>query len=360
MRPRTEPLALSTPHRTLLEQWTRTRSGRHDLAFRATIILAAADGMNDLQIAKRWRTSRPTVAKWLGRFRARGPDGLHDEVRSGRPRSVDDQQVAEIINCTLHSQPTDATQWSNRSMAEKGTVSRETVRRIWRAFGLQPHRSDTFKLSNDPLFVEKVRDVCGLYLNPPDHALVLCVDEKSQIQALERTQRLLPVQMGQCERRTHDYRRHGIASLFAALDIATGTVIGKCYRQHRHQEFLRFLRHIDREIPPVLDVHLILDNYGTHKHPRVRGWLARHPRYHLHFTPTSASWMNQVERWFATLTRKQIRRGSFSSVRDLMIKIRRYLELYNSNPRPFVWKKSADEIFATIYAMCKDVSVSPH
>lgn len=360
MRRRNEPLVLTAPHRELLQQWTRTRSGRHDLAFRARIVLAAADGVNDCQIASRFRTTRPTVGKWLGRFRARGPAGLHDEVRSGRPRTVRDQQVAEIINRTLHGRPADATHWSTRSMAEAVPVSREAVRRVWRAFGLKPHRSETFKLSNDPLFVEKVRDICGLYLNPPDNALVLCVDEKSQIQALERTQRLLPMQLGQCERRTHDYWRHGIASLFAALDVSSGAVIGECYRQHRHQEFLQFLRLVDSQVPPELDLHLVLDNYGTHKHPRVRGWLARHSRYHLHFTPTGASWLNQVERWFATLTQKQIRRGSFTSVRDLMLKIRRYLNLHNDNPRPFVWTKSADQIFETIYAMCKDISVSPH
>ncbi len=360
MRRRNKTLTLTAPHRELLEQWSRIRSGRHDLAFRAKMVLAAADGANPAQIAKRFRTTRPTAGKWLRRFQARGPDGLHDEVRSGRPRTVRDQQVAEIINRTLHRKPTDATHWSTRSMAETVPVSREAVRRVWRAFGLKPHRSETFKLSNDPLFVEKVRDICGLYLNPPDNALVLCVDEKSQIQALERTQRLLPMSLGQCERRTHDYWRHGIASLFAALDIASGTVIGECYRQHRHQEFLKFLRLVDSQVPPELDVHMVLDNYGTHKHPRVRGWLARHSRFHLHFTPTGASWINQVERWFAALTRKQIRRGSFSSVRDLILKIKRYLAHYNDNPKPFAWTKSADEIFQTIYAMCKDISVSGH
>lgn len=360
MRPRKEPFVLTSSHCKLLEQWTRTRSGRHDLAFRAKIVLAAADGMNNSQIARHMRTGRPTVIKWLRHFQARGPDGLHDEVRSGRPRTVRDQKVAEIINRTLHSRPADATHWSTRSMAETGHVSRESVRRIWRAFGLQPHRSETFKLSNDPLFVEKVKDICGLYLHPPDNALVLCVDEKSQIQALERTQRLLPMRLGQCERRTHDYHRHGIASLFAALDIASGAVLGRCYRRHRHQEFLKFLRLIEHQVPPELDIHLVLDNYGTHKHARVRGWLARHPRFYLHFTPTGASWLNQVERWFATLTQKWIRRGSFSSVRDLILKIKRYLELHNHNPKPFVWTKSANEIFETIYAMCKDVSVSPH
>jgi transposase len=330
------------------------------LAFRAGLVLAAGDGVNNCQIAERFQTTRPTVVKWLKRFQEHGPDGLHDEVRSGRPRTVRDQQVAEIVNRTLQTKPDDATQWSNRSMAEVGDVSRETVRRIWRAFGLQPHRGETFKLSSDPLFVEKVRDICGLYLNPPDNALVLCVDEKSQIQALERTQPLLPMRPGQCERRTHDYWRHGIASLFAAFDVANGEVIGKCYRRHRHQEFLKFLKLIDEQVPPELDIHMVLDNYRTHKHATVRRWLARHPRYHLHFTPTSASWLNQVERWFAALTRKQIRRGSFSSVRDLMLKIKRYLDLYNDNPKPFVWTKSADQIFETIYAMCKHVSVSGH
>ncbi len=360
MRARRTPLVVTTPDRTLLAQWARTRAGRRDLAFRAEIVLAAASGVNDAAIARRLRTTRPTVAKWLRRFHARGPDGLHDDVRSGRPRTVREQQVAEIIHRTLHAKPADATHWSTRTMAEDGGLSRETIRRIWRAFSLQPHRSETFKLSADPLFVEKVRDICGLYLNPPDKALVLCVDEKSQIQALERTQPLLPMRLGQPERRTHDYHRHGVTSLFAALDIATGTVLGRCYRRHRHQEFLRFLRLLDRQVPAELAVHIVVDNYGTHKHPRVRGWLARHPRYHLHFTPTGASWLNQVERWFATLTQKQIRRGSFTSVRDLVLKIKRYLDLYNHNPRPFVWTKTADAIFGTLYAMCKDVSVSAH
>src|SRR3990170_199119 len=360
MRPRRNPVLLTTPHRRLLAQWSRTRAGRHDLAFRADIVLAAAEGVNDLQIARRLRTTRPTVAKWVRRFRELGPDGLHDEVRSGRPRTVREQQVAEIIHRTLYTTPEDATHWSTRSMAQRGGVSRETVRRIWGVFGLQPHRSETFKLSTDPLFVEKVRDICGLYLNPPDKALVLSVDEKSQIQALERTQRLLPMRLGHPERRTHDYHRHGIASLFAALHVASGKVVGKCYARHRHQEFLKFLRLVDGQVPAEFDVHLVLDNYGTHKHPRVRRWLARHPRYHLHFTPTGASWLNQVERWFATLTQKQIRRGSFTSVRDLILKINRYLQLYNDNPRPFRWTKSADEIFETMYAMCKATSESAH
>jgi transposase len=360
MHPRRNEIVLTSPDRQLLMQWARTRAGRQDLAFRAAIVLEAAEGMNAAGIARQLRTTRPTITKWVRRFRAQGPDGLHDEVRSGRPRTVLEQQIAEIVNRTLYRRPADATHWSTRGMAVNVGVSRETVRRVWRAFGLQPHRTETFKLSTDPLFVEKVRDICGLYLNPPDKALVLCVDEKSQIQALERTQPLLPMRLGQPERRTHDYRRHGIASLFAALDIATGTVTGQCYQRHRHQEFLKFLRLLDRQVPPAYDVHLVLDNYGTHKHPRVRGWLARHPRYHLHFTPTGASWLNQVERWFATLTQKQIRRGSFTSVRDLIAKITHYLGLYNRNPKPLVWVKSADEILATVQAMCKDVSVSPH
>ncbi len=360
MRARRNSIELEAPVQTLLEQWSRSRSGRRDLSFRADIVLAAAAGVNDLQIARQLRTTRPTVAKWLGRYRARGPDGLHDEVRSGRPRTVEEQQVAEIVQRTLHRKPVDATHWSTRSMASSGGVSRETVRRIWNAFGLQPHRAETFKLSGDPLFVEKVRDICGLYLNPPDLALVLCADEKSQIQALERARPLLPMHLGRPERRTHDYERHGIASLFAALDVASGKVIGKCYVHHRHQEFLRFLRLIDREVPAELEIHLIVDNYGTHKHPRVRRWLARHPRFHLHFTPTGASWLNQVERWFATLTQKQIRRGSFTSVRDLMLKINRYLQFYNDNPRPFRWTKSANDIFETVYAMCKETSGSAH
>lgn len=360
MRARRNSIELSEPIRTLLDQWSRSRAGRHDLAFRAQIVLTAATGVNNLQIARQLRTTRPTVTKWLSRFRELGPDGLHDEVRSGRPRTVAEQQVADIVHHTLHRKPDDATHWSTRSMADSEGVSRETVRRVWNAFGLQPHRTRTFKLSSDPLFVEKVRDICGLYLNPPDLALVLCVDEKSQIQALERARPILPLRPGSPERRTHDYERHGIASLFAALDIASGKVIGKCYAQHRHQEFLKFLRVIDKEVPSELDIHLVVDNYGTHKHPRVRRWLASHSRYTLHFTPTGASWLNQVERWFATLTQKQIRRGSFTSVRDLILKVNRYLELYNDNPRPFAWTKSANDIFETIYAMCKETSGSAH
>jgi transposase len=299
-----------------------------------------------------------TVGKWRSRYIARGLSGLLDEERSGAPRKVSDEQVEEVVIKTLESTPRDATHWSTRSMAQASGLSDHTIARIWHAFGLQPHRVETFKLSNDPQFIEKVRDIVGLYLNPPVNALVLCVDEKSQIQALDRTQPILPLGPGVAERRTHDYRRHGTTSLFAALNVATGEVIGQLHRRHRSDEFLSFLKRIEAEVPADLDVHLIMDNYGTHKTQLIRDWLARRPRLHVHFTPTYSSWINQVERWFAALTQKQLRRGTHRSTRQLETAIKLYLATYNADPRPFVWVKTADQILESIKRFCLRISLA--
>ena len=311
-------------------------------------------------MAQKLGITKQTVGKWRSRFLERRLDGLLDEPRPGTPRKVGDEEVERVLTLTLESTPRDATHWSTRSLAAEAGLSRSTVSRIWRAFALQPHRSETFKLSKDPLFVEKVRDIAGLYLNPPDRALVLCVDEKSQIQALDRTQPLLPMRPGQIERRTHDYKRHGTTSLFAALDVKTGKVIGELHRRHRSAEFRRFLDTIDQNVPACLDVHLIMDNYGTHKTAVIRNWLAKRPRFHVHFTPTSASWINLVERWFAALTEKQIRRGTHRSLRELETAIKRYLAVTNESPRPFVWSKTADEILDSIARFCKRTSETGH
>ena len=300
------------------------------------------------------------VAQDEGLFEAEGLDGLLDEPRPGAPRTVSDADVERVLTRTLETKPADATHWSIRSMAQVCGLSRSTVNRIWHAFALQPHRTETFKLSKDPLFIEKVRDIVGLYLNPPDRALVLCVDEKSQIQALDRTQPLLPMRPGQVERRTHDYVRHGTTSLFAALDAQSGKIIGQLHRRHRAREFRTFLDTLDDAVPAELDVHLILDNYGTHKTPLIHRWLARHPRFHVHFTPTGSSWINLVERWFAALTEKQIRRGAHRSTRELEAAIRRYIELTNDHPTPFMWTKTADEILASVARFCHRISNSGH
>lgn len=316
--------------------------------------------MDNRAIALRHKVTQQTVSKWRQRFAQQGIDGLTDAPRSGAPRSIDDAAVEQVIARTLESKPAGSTHWSTRAMASDMGLSQTAVSRIWRAFGLQPHREDTFKLSTDPLFVEKVRDIVGLYMNPPDKAVVLCVDEKSQIQALDRTQPILPLAPGIPERRTHDYQRHGTTSLFAAFDIASGKVIGEVHRRHRSQEFLKFLRTIDSSVPQELDVHVVMDNYGTHKTQSVRSWFARHPRFHIHFTPTSASWINQVERWFATLTEKQIRRGTHRSTRALERAIKDYVEHNNENPNPFVWTKSADDILDSIKRFCMRTSNSGH
>jgi transposase len=353
-------VTISPSERTMLEQWARRRTTAQGLAQRAQIILACAAGRSNSEIAAELRITRQTAGRWRQRFVQKRLDGLVDEPRPGAPRRITDAQVEQVIIATLEARPRDATHWSTRTLAKERELSHATIGRIWRAFGLQPHRSETFKLSRDPLFVDKVRDIVGLYLAPPDRALVLSVDEKSQIQALDRTAPILPMTFGSAERRTHDYRRHGTTSLFAALDVATGKVIGECHRRHRSQEFVQFLETIEARVPAGLDVHLILDNYGTHKTPRVRRWLARHRRFHMHFTPTSASWLNLVERWFALLSQKQIKRGAHRSVRALETAIREYLAITNDAPRPFVWTKTADEILTTVARFCQRTSNPGH
>lgn len=346
-RPTTHP-DLSDAERAELERLARRRKTAQRLALRAMILLESAKGLSDVEVARKLRTSRVTVGRWRHRFLESRLEGLYDEPRPGAPRKITDDQVEAVIVDTLESTPKGATHWSRALMAEHSGLSESTIGRVWHAFGLQPHRSETFKLSNDPLFIEKVRDVVGLYLDPPARAVVLSVDEKSQIQALNRTQPLLPMTPGQVERRTHDYERHGTTSLFAALDVATGRVIGKCYRQHRSSEFIRFLRLIDKEVAEDLDVHVVMDNYSTHKTPQVQRWFARHPRFRAHFTPTYSSWLNQVERVFAELTDRQIKRGSHTSTRALEAAICEFLEVRNESPRPFEWRKSADQILASV------------
>ena len=358
-RPKAQ-LVLSKTEREQLEALTLRRKTGQALALRARIVLSCADGADNKVVAARQRVTPQTVSKWRARFVEHRLDGLLDAPRPGAPRTIDDTCVDAVIAKTLESVPAGATHWSTRSMAREAGLSQTAVSRIWRAFGLQPHRQETFKLSSDPLCVEKVRDIVGLYLDPPMKAMVLCVDEKSQIQALDRTQPLLPLAPGIPERRTHDYARHGTTTLFAALDIATGEVIGQTHRRHRGAEFLQFLRTIEANVPPKLDVHLVMDNYGTHKTPTIKAWFARNPRFHVHFTPTSASWLNQVERWFATLTQNYIRRGTHRSTRQLEQAIRHYLELNNNNPKPFVWSKSADDILASIGRFCLRTSNSLH
>ena len=354
------PLDLISEERETLERWVHRRKTAQALAQRARIILACATGKSNLAVAAALRITPQTVGKWRARFATHRLDGLLDEPRPGAPRQIMDADVEIVITRTLESTPRDATHWSTRSMAKECGLSQSAISRIWRAFGLQPHRTETFKLSKDPLFIEKVRDMVGLYVNPPDRALVLCVDEKSQIQALDRTQPLLPMRPGQVERRTHDYVRHGTTSLFAALNVKTGKVIGECHRRHRAVEFRKFLDRVERAVPVDLEVHLILDNYGTHKTPAIRRWFAKRPRYHLHFTPTGASWINLVERWFAALTEKQLRRGVYRSTRELESAIERYLEIHNEQPKPFMWTKTADEILLTLAQFCKRISDSGH
>jgi transposase len=353
-------LTVSAEDRATLERWTTRRKTAHGFAVRAEIVLRCSDGSSNSQVARELHLTNTTVGKWRARFIAQGVAGLLDEPRSGAPRRISDDQVDAVVVRTLESTPRDATHWSVRSMAEATGMSRQAVHRIWKAFGLQPHRSDTFKLSTDPQLIEKVRDIVGLYLDPPERALVLCADEKSQIQALDRTQPILPMRPGQVERRTHDYKRHGTTSLFAALDVATGKVIGELHRRHRSTEFRQFLDRIDAEVPAGLEVHLVLDNYGTHKTPLIHRWLLRHPRFHLHFTPTYSSWINQVERWFADLTAKQLRRGSHRSTRALEAAIRVYLTEHNADPKPFVWVKSADDIIASIARFALRTSGTGH
>ncbi len=325
---------------------------------RAEIVLLAAEGWPHEAIGGAVGVSRVTVGKWRQRFLDRGLNGLHDEPRPGAPRSITDEQVAEVIYRTLKTKPKDQTQWSVRSMGAETGLTKDAVHRIWRTYGLQPHRQKHFKLSTDPFFVDKVRDIVGLYLHPPEHALVLCVDEKSQIQALERSQPLLPLGLGYVEGVTHDYKRHGTTTLFAALDIATGEVMAQCKSRHRHQEFLQFLHPIEDHVPRGLDVHLVVDNYGTHKHAKVKRWLARRPRFHLHYTPTYASWLNQVEIWFNIITRQAVRRHSFRKVRELVERIERYTAQWNANAHPFVWTATADSILAKIKRLCERISTT--
>ena len=328
------------------------RTTAQALALRARIVLACAEGMQNKEVAVRLEVTENTVGKWRRRFIAHRLDGLHDEPRSGAPRTIDDARIEALIVTTLESLPPDATHWSSRGMARQSGLSVSTVQRVWRAFGLQPHRLETFKLSTDPDFVAKVRDVVGLYMTPPDRAIVLCVDEKSQIQALDRSQPMLPMRPGQVARRTHDYKRHGTTSLFAALDIATGRIIGKCYPRHRATEFRKFLDEIEANVPNDLDVHLVMDNYATHKTALIQSWLVKRPRWHVHLTPTSSSWLNQVERFFAILTEKQIRRGIHRSVEALRDTIMAFIERHNADPKPFRWTKSANDILASVERFC--------
>jgi transposase len=348
-----ELLVLTADERAYLERQVRRRRVARSLSERCRIILRCADGLQSKVVAAELGVHEHTVGKWRRRFLKERIDGLLDEARPGRPRTIDDDQVAAVIERTLRTTPDDATHWSIRSMAAVTGFSHTTIRRMWNAFGLQPHRSQTFKLSSDPLFVDKVRDIVGLYLSPPNRALVLSVDEKSQIQAVDREQPVLPMMPGVPERRTHNYVRHGTTSLFAALDVASGFVIGKCYKRHRATEFLDFLKEIDAQVPDGLDVHIIMDNYAIHKTARVKAWLARRPHYHIHFTPTSASWINQVERWFAELTRKQLQRGVHRSTGQLEADIRTFINQHNANPKPFKWTKSADEILASVKRFCQ-------
>ena len=354
------PLALDGAERETLERWTRRPKTAQALALRARIVLACADGHSNTRVAADLRVCVDTVGKWRSRFLEQGLDGLLDQPRSGRPRMIDDADVERVIALTLETTPRDATHWSTRSMARRSGLSHTTVSRIWRAFALQPHRTETFKLSADPLFIEKVRDIVGLYLDPQDRALVLCVDEKSQIQALDRTRPLLPLRPGQVERRTHDYVRHGTTSLFAALDASTGKVIGQCHWRHRAVEFRKFLDAIESEVPAELDVHLIADNYATHKTALIRNWFAKRPRFHIHFTPTSASWLDLVERWFGLLTEKQLRRGVHQSSGELEAAIYRYLDVTNEDPKPLVWTKTADQILASVTRFCQRTLDTPH
>jgi putative transposase len=354
------PITLSKEEDEQLKSISNSRSLPYGLVNRARIVLMAAEGTPNCTIAERVRLSPQMVCKWRQRYVRQGLTGLHDELRSGRPRSISDEKVAVLVRKTLQTKPQDGTHWTIRSVAKETKLSRPTVHRIWQAFGLQPHRQRHFKLSTDPFFIEKVRDIVGLYLNPPDKAMVLCVDEKSQIQALDRTQPFLPMGLGYVEGLTHDYIRHGTTTLFAALDIATGQVLTSCKNRHRHQEYLQFLKHLDTNVPPDLAVHLVVDNYSTHKHPTVKRWLAAHPRYQVHYTPTYASWLNQVEIWFNLITQKAIRRGTFKSVKGLTAKIEQFVANYNRNSHPFVWTATADSILEKIKRLCQRISETGH
>src|SRR5512132_1792088 len=352
---------LSDDERRVLAGWARRRKTAQALAVRSRIVLRCAEGGTIGEVAAELGVSRDMVSKWRRRFLTDRLDGLSDEPRPGRPRVIGDEQVEQVIAKTLEERPsTGDTQWSTRSMAAATGMSQSTVSRIWRAFGLKPHLVQTWKLSTDPQFIDKVRDIVGLYLDPPEEALVLCVDEKSQMQAVDRTAPILPVMPTTPARMTHDYVRHGTTSLFAALDLSSGSVIAEHHRRHRHQEFLRFLKTIDAAVPAEFDLHLVCDNYATHKTPQVKKWLLRHPRFHLHFTPTSASWLNLVERWFAELTTRKLRRSAHRSVVELEADVRTWINQWNTNPKPFIWTKTADQILETLAAYCQRINDSGH
>ena len=356
--PKLEPVVLTEEERQALAAWSRRRNTAQ--AMRSRIVLRCAEGGTIGQAAADLGVSRDMVSKWRSRFLAGRLEGLSDEPRPGRPRLVTDDRVEQVITKTLEETPGQDTHWSTRSMARAMGLSQSSVSRIWRAFGLKPHAIETWKLSTDPQFVDKVRDVVGLYLAPPENALVLAVDEKSQMQAIDRTAPILPIMPTTPARMTHDYVRHGTTSLFAAFDIASGSVIAAHYRRHRHQEFLRFLKLIDAAVPKDLDLHLVLDNYATHKTPKVKQWLIRHPRFHLHFTATSSSWLNLVERWFAELTNRKLRRSAHRSVTALEADVRRWINEWNTDPKPFVWTKTADQILDTLAAYCGRINDSRH
>jgi transposase len=358
--PKLEPVVLSDEERSVLNGWSRRRKTAQALAMRSRIVLRCAEGGTIGEVAQDIGVSRNMVSKWRSRFLARRLEGLSDEPRPGRPRVITDEQIEDVITKTLEDTPGQDTHWSTRSMSQAVGMSQSAISRIWRAFGLKPHAVETWKLSTDPQFIEKVRDVVGLYLAPPENALVLAVDEKSQMQAIDRTAPILPIMPTTPARMTHDYVRHGTTSLFAAFDISSGSVIAHHYRRHRHQEFLRFLKLIDAAVPKNLDLHLVLDNYATHKTPKVKEWLIRHPRFHLHFTPTSSSWLNLVERWFAELTNRKLRRSAHRSVTELETDVRRWINEWNTDPKPFVWTKTADQILDTLAAYCERINDSQH
>ena len=354
------PLTLDQETHKQLTSLAQSTALPHSLVLRAKMILASAEGLSNTAVGHRVGASAQAVGKWRRRFLELGLEGLQDELRPGRPRTYDDERIAGLINRALQERPKGSTHWSTRTLAKAEGVSQSTVSRVLRTFGIQPHRSQTFKLSNDPFFVEKVRDIVGLYLNPPEHAVVLCVDEKSQVQALDRTQRPLPMDLGYVEGFTHDYIRHGTTTLFAALEVSTGEVIARCAKRHRHQEYLTFLRLIDKEVPEGEEIHLVVDNSATHKHAKVRAWLARHPRFHVHFTPTYSSWLNQVERWFGLISQRAIKRGSFTSVTDLVRRIHEFTREYNKDASPFVWAATAESILAKIERLSTRICDSRH